>query len=167
MQEIIGQFLLMIMKLLKEFNEEFLEQAIKELNIRPEDIKPDGWYPVDETVIVLEKLSDDANHGVGKLIVVANPALFTALKPDATPADLISLLKTEISKNFKGENIFSLLTVVDSGPGMLVVKTKMYPFTESFVKGLISGFMQILKILKIHTIKTDEDGFQVFTVKWQ
>ncbi len=167
MQEIIGQFLIMLIKLFKEFNEEFLEQAAKELNMRPEDIKPDGWYPVDKTIIALEKLSDDANQGVGKLVVTSNSDVIKALKPDSTPKDLTSILKTNISKSFKGENIFSLMTIVDSGPDSLVIKTKMYPFTESFVKGLILGFLQILKIQNIHIVKTDEDGSQIFTIKWQ
>ena len=167
MQEIIGQALILIMKLFKEFNVEFLEQAAKELNMRPEDIKPDDWYPVDKTIIALEKLSDDANQAVGKLIVVSNPDAIKALNPDSTPKDLISLLKPELSKFFKGENMFSLMTVVDSGTDFLVVKTKIYPFTESFVKGVILGFLQLLKIQNIHIVKTDEDVFQIFTVKWQ
>ena len=167
MQEIIGQFLILIMKLIKEFNEEFFEQTLKELNKRPEDIKPDGWYSVDKIVFTLEKLSDEANLALGKLVIGGDPNAAKVMKPDSSPLDMISLIKAESSKLFKGDNLFSLMTVIDSGPDSLVVKTKLYPFTESFFRGVILGFLQILKIFKVNINKRDEDDFQIFTIKWQ
>ena len=103
--EVRGRYILMVDRMLNEFNPEIAEEARKEMDLSISDITADGWYSNKSLRQYLHKVNSDAQRVLGKKMVYAAGEQFDELvSMFEKPADLI---KFTIENDPTSNGVFS------------------------------------------------------------
>jgi len=169
--EVRGRYILMVDRLLNEFNPEIAEDARKEMDVDINEIKEDGWYSNLNLRKYLLKVNEGAQRVLGKKMVYAAGEQFDELvEMFEEPVELIKFtVENDPKEDFRKENWFKT-QVLDSGDDFIKLKldTDGIPV---FYEGVYQGMLEKYRIIKTN-IKTNTeqvDGLQLSTmeIKWQ
>ena len=169
--EVRGRYILMVDRLLNEFNPEIAEEAREEMDIDINDMTEDGWYSNTNLRKYLLKVNEGAQRVLGKKMVYAAGEAFDELvEMFEEPVELIKFtIENDPKEDFRKENWFKT-QVLDSGEDFVKMKldTDGIPV---FYEGVYQGMLEKYRIIKtnINTTTEEVDGLQLSTmeIKWQ
>jgi len=169
--EVRGRYILMVDRLLNEFNPEIAEVARKELDQDISEMDELGWYNNENLRKYLFKVSEPAQRVIGKKMVYAAGEDFDAIVESFdNPAELIKFtVENDPKEDFKKENWYKT-QVLDSGDDFVTLKLDSDGF-PAFYEGVYMGMLEKCKIIRTHIKTTTEqvDGLELSTleIKWQ
>ena len=170
--EVRGRYILMVDRLLNEFNPEVAEVARKEMDVDINEITEDGWYSNLNLRKYLLEVNEGAQRVLGKKMVYAAGEQFDELvEMFEEPVELIKFtVENDPKEDFRKENWFKT-QVLDSGDDFVKLKldTDGIPV---FYEGVYQGMLEKYRIIKTN-IKTtieeesDEQQLSIMEIKWQ
>jgi hypothetical protein len=170
--EVRGRYILMVDKLLNEFNPEVAEEARKTMEIPITDITEDGWYNDAIYDRYLKSVNDEAKRVLGKKMVYAAGEAFDELvEMFEKPVDLIKFtIENDPKEDFKKENWYHPQVVV-TGDDFIKIKLDVEG-VPTFYEGVYQGMLEKYRIIRtnINTTVVEENGqrkISEMTIKWQ
>ena len=169
--EVRGRYILMVDRLLNEFNPEIAELARKEMDVDINEMTEDGWYNNENFRKYIFKVNEGAQRVLGKKMVYAAGEAFDELvEMFESPVELIKFtVENDPKEDFRKENWYKT-RVLDSGEDFIKMKmdTDGIPV---FYEGVYQGMLEKYRIIRtnIKTTTEEVDGLQLSTmeVKWQ
>ncbi|MFX0017495.1 MAG: hypothetical protein ACFFAK_08195 [Promethearchaeota archaeon] len=169
--EVRGRYILMIDRLLNEFNPEIAEVARKELDTETNNMTEEGWYDFKNLQKYLSKVSEPAQRVLGKKVINAKGQDFAQiLEMFEKPVELLKFaVKNDPKEDFRKED-WHKTQILDSGDDFITIKLDSDGF-PAYYEGIYMGILEMYKIIKTHIKTTTEhvNGLELSTleIKWQ
>jgi hypothetical protein len=169
--EVRGRYILIVDKLLNEFNPEVAEEARKNMDTPITDMTEDGWYSNTNLRNYLFKVSEGAQRVLGKKMIYAAGEQFDELvEMFEEPTELIKFtIENDPKEDFRKENWYKT-QVLDSGSDFIKLKLDSDGF-PAFYEGVYMGMLEKYRIIRTNIRRTTDmvDGLEisVLDIKWQ
>jgi len=169
--EVRGRYILIVDRLLNEFNPEIAELARKEMDVDINEMTEDGWYNNEDFRKYIFKVNEGAQRVLGKKMVHAAGEAFDELvEMFEEPVELIKFtIENDPKEDFRKENWYKT-QVLDWGNDFIKLKLDSDGF-PAFYEGVYQGMLEKYRIIKTNIKTTTEqvDGLEIsiLDIKWQ
>ncbi len=172
-----GKFITMTCRYL-ETKPQVREAAIKFINEKtgkkPDDLDPEGWYPVDLVTHTFDLLTELSNAIIAKSVIkLFGRKIYPTFKanggilpPVQTPQSMLKFEADGYLQSLRGPNV-KPRTFLESKPNNIVVQADMPPgYPSEFMEGVYLGILEMCGFPGGQVSFENRSGHAVFSIKW-